>query len=205
MQFNAISCDNWEFLLTRYMKITDREDARVFLNAILTYAERQEIPKRVRILEELFKDELTQKDIAAKLNVSLANVTRGVNTIRSINYDLKGLFSGLNENGTNCLHTYGASMTEDGWLEFLDKYLMKIMDLEEARQFLIAVLTHAEREEFPKRVRILEELYKGKLPQHEIASKLNVSHANVSRGVNTIRSIQPHYDLKAVLDQMNKK
>jgi Trp operon repressor len=203
--YNAINCDNWETLLTRYMRIQDREDARVFLNAILTYAERQEIPKRVRILEELFKNELTQKDIAAKLNVSIANVTRGVNTIRSINYDLKGLFNRINANGTNCLNTYGSSITEDGWLEFLDKYLMVINDLEEARQFLTAVLTHAEREEFPKRVRILEEIYKDKLPQHEIANKLKVSHANVSRGVNTIRSIQPHYNLKAVLDQMNKK
>jgi Trp operon repressor len=199
--YSNINNDNWEIFLKKYMKLTLTEE-KVFVNAILTYSERQEIQKRIRIFEELFKNELTQKAIAEKLKVSTANVTRGVNTIRSTNYDLKGLFTKLKKND-NELHEYGTDMGEKGWGELLNKYNFP-ENLEEMRWWMAAVLTYAERDEIAKRVLILEELYKGELPQHEMAKKLNVSHANVSRGVNTIRSIQLHFDLKSVVEKVSK-
>ena len=200
--YSSTSEHDWEKFLEKYVKIDNLEDEKVFLNAVLTYSERQEIQKRVRIFEELFKNQLTQKDIAEKLNVSIANVTRGVNVIRSLDYDLKGIFDKLRKSDDE-LHGYGTGMGEDGWTELIDKYDSP-RELEDAKWWSLAIFTHAERDEMAKRVRIFEELYAGKLPQHEIASKLKVSHANVTRGVNTIRSIQPHYDLKAILDKINK-
>jgi len=67
-----------------------------------------------------------------------------------------------------------------------------------------AVFTNVEREDLLKRLKIFEELFKGELTQREIASKLNVGIANVTRGSNTIKAIQPHYDLKSLIERINK-
>ena len=88
------------------------------------------------------------------------------------------------------------------WLEFIKKGLV-ITEIEDLKLFYDAIMTAAEREEIPKRVHIMEELFKGELPQHKIASKLNVSIANVTRGVNAIRASE--YDLKAIFDRINKE
>ena len=96
-------------------------------------------------------------------------------------------------------------MNSKEWLEWLEKFGISITDFDEAVGLLDAMLTHAEREELPKRLKILEELFKGELTQREIASKLNVSIANVTRGANTIKSIQPHHDLKGLIEKISKK
>ena len=95
-------------------------------------------------------------------------------------------------------------MNDEEWLNFLEKYAVNITETQDALGFLGAVLTHAEREEFPKRFKILEELFKNELPQREIAATLNVSIANVTRGSNTIKSIQPHSDLKSIIEKISK-
>jgi TrpR family trp operon transcriptional repressor len=94
-------------------------------------------------------------------------------------------------------------MNDSEWLYFLQKYAVDIDDLEDTLGFLDAVLTHAEREEFPKRFKILEELFKNNLSQRDIAAELNVSIANVTRGSNTIKSIQPHHDLKSIIEKIS--
>jgi Trp operon repressor len=88
------------------------------------------------------------------------------------------------------------------WLEFVEKAMI-ITDLGEMKILYDALTTPAEREEIPKRIHIIEELFKGDLPQHKIASKLKVSIANVTRGVNAIRASK--YDLKGLFEKLNKK
>jgi Trp operon repressor len=94
---NNIKTKEWQEFVERGMVITEKEELKLFYDALLTPAEREEIPKRFHILEELFKGELPQHKIASKLNVSIANVTRGVNAIRASEYDLKGIFDRINK------------------------------------------------------------------------------------------------------------
>jgi TrpR family transcriptional regulator, trp operon repressor len=93
-------------------------------------------------------------------------------------------------------------MNEQEWLDWIEKFGTSITNTDEAIGLLDAVLTHAEREGLPKRLKIFEELFKGELTQRDIASKLNVSIANVTRGSNTIKAIQPHHDLKGLIEKI---
>ena len=87
----------WQDFINKSMVVTDLKEMKVFYDALTTPAEREEIPKRIHIMEELFKGDLPQHKIASKLKVSIANVTRGVNAIRASSYDLKGLFEKLDK------------------------------------------------------------------------------------------------------------
>jgi TrpR family trp operon transcriptional repressor len=65
--------------------------------------------------------------------------------------------------------------------EELINSLLKIKTEQEMEAFLRSILTPHELEEVPKRLAIFEMLKKG-VPQHEIASKVNVGVATVTRG-----------------------
>lgn len=58
---------------------------------------------------------------------------------------------------------------------------LKIKTKKEMEAFLVGVLTEKEREELPKRLEIFMMLKKG-IPQHEIADKVGVGIATVTRG-----------------------
>ena len=88
------------------------------------------------------------------------------------------------------------------WLEFLEK-IMLIDNIKDMEILFNALTTFAEREDIPKRIGIMEELYSGERTQRDIAGKLNVSIANVTRGVNTIKSIQQHADLKRIIEKIS--
>jgi len=59
--------------------------------------------------------------------------------------------------------------------------LLSLTSKKEAREFLDGILTPKERMEIPVRLEIVKLLKKG-IPQHEIASKLGVGIATVTRG-----------------------
>lgn len=66
-----------------------KEELSDFFNVILTISEREELPKRLDIIRELLIGEKTQREIASHLKVSIANITRASNLIKSSKYDLK--------------------------------------------------------------------------------------------------------------------
>lgn len=68
----------------------------------------------------------------------------------------------------------------------LIKELLKIKDKEIMENFLLGLLTSQELEEIPTRVQIVKMLKKG-IPQHEIANKLGIGVATVTRGSNEIK------------------
>jgi TrpR family trp operon transcriptional repressor len=59
--------------------------------------------------------------------------------------------------------------------------LLQIKTKEEMEAFLVGILTQQELEELPKRLVIFKMLKAG-IPQHEIAKKLGVGVATVTRG-----------------------
>ncbi len=64
-----------EFISTLHSYQTEK-DLRLFVQAILTPKELEEIPKRLQIVK-LLKRHIPQREIAQKLKVGIATVTRG--------------------------------------------------------------------------------------------------------------------------------
>ncbi len=81
--------DGWRRFLGICREAKSEKDLGALLGVLLTPTERQEIAVRVLILRELLRGELTQREIAEKLPVSIAKVTRGSNVLKQTNSALK--------------------------------------------------------------------------------------------------------------------
>lgn len=79
----------WYEFLAQCLKFNNIEDLAEFLDVFLTISEREEIPKRLQIVRELLQGKKTQRQIAENLQVSIANITRASNLIKSKQYNLK--------------------------------------------------------------------------------------------------------------------
>lgn len=73
-------------LSTVVAKIDNKSVAKEFLTNILTPSELDEVAKRLQIVK-LLKKGVPQRDIAKKLDVSIATITRGS---RELKYGVKG-------------------------------------------------------------------------------------------------------------------
>jgi len=72
-------------LVTSFLSLKTKKDVKDFLDGILTPKEREEIPIRLEIVK-LLKKGIPQHDIAAKLGVGIATVTRGSKEIAKGNF-----------------------------------------------------------------------------------------------------------------------
>ena len=59
------------------------------LEILLTYDEYEQVLTRVQIIAELLAQKHSQRDIAAKHNVSIAKITRGSNMLKTMDPKLK--------------------------------------------------------------------------------------------------------------------
>lgn len=75
---------------------------------------------------------------------------------------------------------------KDKYIEELVKELVRMRNREQAVDFLQGILTPKELEQIPKRLQIIKMLKKG-IAQREIAEKLEVGIATVTRGSREIR------------------
>ena len=87
------SGDAWHEFIKQCIGFNKIEDLSMFFNVVLTISERDEIPKRLQIFKEVLKGEKTQREIAKDLKVSIANVTRASNIIKSKQYNLTKLLN----------------------------------------------------------------------------------------------------------------
>ena len=69
------------------LSLTSKKEAREFLDGILTPKERMEIPVRLEIVK-LLKKGIPQHEIASKLGVGIATVTRGSKELAKGNFSL---------------------------------------------------------------------------------------------------------------------
>ncbi len=72
------------------------------------------------------------------------------------------------------------------YFEKLIEELLKIKNKTIMKNFLLGLLTPQELEEIPTRVQIVKMLKK-EIPQHEIAEKLKIGVATVTRGSSEIK------------------
>ena len=68
-------------LIDELLHIDSKEDMEDFLRGILTPAEIEELPKRLQIIK-LLKAGMPQKEIAERLGVGIATVTRGSKEVK---------------------------------------------------------------------------------------------------------------------------
>ena len=81
----------WQDFISHCHTLNSEDELAEFFDTFLTSTEKFEFANRLKIIKELLRDEKTQRDIARDLKVSLANVTRGSNVLKTSKYDLKKL------------------------------------------------------------------------------------------------------------------
>lgn len=60
------------------------EELKLWMEVMLTPAEQEDIADRIRILEGLLTEEVPQRDLSAKINVSISKITRGSNALKRL-------------------------------------------------------------------------------------------------------------------------
>lgn len=87
--------------LKKFIKIStlikDERQLEEFYELFLTSEERKDIAQRLEIVCELLKGENPQREIAKKLNTSIAKITRGSNCLKTASLDLKESLSTLTQ------------------------------------------------------------------------------------------------------------
>jgi TrpR family transcriptional regulator, trp operon repressor len=81
--------DGWWRFLDLCLESVDSKELNELLRYILTPSEREEIASRYLITKELVKGKLTQRQISETLEVSIAKITRGSNSLKEISPSLR--------------------------------------------------------------------------------------------------------------------
>ena len=81
-------------------------------------------------------------------------------------------------------------MSKDPWRDFIS-LLTKIKSQNELSALFDLFFTIEERETFASRFLIIKALLENKLPQREISEKYKVSIAQITRGSNALKIIEP--------------
>ena len=77
----------YDTLVEAFLSLKTKKDVKGFLDGILTQKEREELPVRLQIIR-LLKRGMPQHEIASKLGVGIATVTRGSKEIAKGNFSL---------------------------------------------------------------------------------------------------------------------
>lgn len=77
-----------------------------------------------------------------------------------------------------------------GWMEFVEMCL-KAQSVEQLSDLLDLFLTIEEKEQLASRYRIIQALLEGRLTQRAIAKESKVSIAQITRGSNALKIIDP--------------
>jgi TrpR family trp operon transcriptional repressor len=87
----------WRQFLELCLRAKSPEDLDKIFRLHLTKEEQQAVAMRYLIVRELLKGEKTQRDMARALQVSIAKITRGSNSMKLIDQELKDLLlQGIN-------------------------------------------------------------------------------------------------------------
>lgn len=79
----------WREFLTLCRRTNSVEQLDELLQLFLTFEEKETMAARVLLVQELLRGELTQRDIAHKLNISIAKITRGSNALKTVSEEIK--------------------------------------------------------------------------------------------------------------------
>lgn len=74
--------DGWQKFIQLVVAVKDPQVVEELAKLLFTSEERDAISKRVLIIEELIKGEMTQREMAENLQISIAKITRGSNALK---------------------------------------------------------------------------------------------------------------------------
>lgn len=94
-----ISDQAWMDFLSLCVQLKSIEEFNEFFNFFLTHEEKQTLASRYIVVKTLMHGKMTQREIAEKYKVSIAQITRGSNALKGITASLKK-FLEKNLNGT---------------------------------------------------------------------------------------------------------
>lgn len=84
----------WQEVVDLLGEQVDRESLGKVLSVLLTAEEQSDIASRLAIVRALVSGKETQREIAVRLGVSIAKVTRGSNYLKTLNQTETRLFEG---------------------------------------------------------------------------------------------------------------
>ena len=73
----------WQKFLTLTEQLNSK-DLDFWFDLLLTKAEKEDIKNRIEILKGLLDEHLPQRELSEKLKVSISNITRGSNALKSL-------------------------------------------------------------------------------------------------------------------------
>lgn len=80
--------DAWKGFLRLCLRVQDEALLNDFFELVFTHEERDALATRFLIIRELVRAKMTQREMAEKLKVSIAKITRGSNAMKTIRADL---------------------------------------------------------------------------------------------------------------------
>ena len=87
--------DGWRGFLSLCLKVKTPKELDELLWLFLTPEEREDLSTRYLIVQELVRGKMTQREMAKNLGVSIAKITRGSNSLKIINKDLRRLLESV--------------------------------------------------------------------------------------------------------------
>ncbi len=81
--------DGWWRFLALCSKLKTPEEFNEFFDLFLTIEEKKDIANRGLIVRGLLRGERTQREMADELHVSIAKITRGSNSLKTIDETLR--------------------------------------------------------------------------------------------------------------------
>lgn len=84
----------WEQFLELCRRASTDHKLNELFDLLFTLEEKETLATRVLLVKELLKGEMTQREIAQYLNVSIAKITRGSNGLKLATPELKKFFLG---------------------------------------------------------------------------------------------------------------
>jgi TrpR family transcriptional regulator, trp operon repressor len=79
----------WKKFLQLCSKIGTAEQAESLFDLFLTLEEKEMLRQRFLIVKALLENRMTQREIAEKYKVSISQITRGSNAMKTIDKELK--------------------------------------------------------------------------------------------------------------------
>lgn len=81
--------NNWKTFLSLCIKAKDEKEIEKIFDFFLTIDEKENIADRLSITKALLDGDITQRDIAKKMHVSIVKITRGSNMLKQIDPSFK--------------------------------------------------------------------------------------------------------------------
>ncbi len=82
--------DGWRSFLELTAKFKESQELAELFDLFFTLEEKQDLSKRYSLVKALIDGQMTQREIAEKLGISISKITRGSNALKIINSRLEG-------------------------------------------------------------------------------------------------------------------